>query len=139
MSFPIHREERFVEMNRKKLEDLLFAFNSIAKKARIPREVFREMLKKNDVPKELQQPLERAVYGRSKYVGLGREVPVGNCVGVLDKYFGGWCCLSLTETVGYFSLGLLVKFGAYIYNIIHSIYNAVSTILPFNLYKKKNA
>jgi len=132
MSFPIHREERFVENNKKKLEDLLSAFSSIARKAKVHREVFREMLKKNAVPKKLRRQLERAVYGHSKYVGLGKEVPVGNCAGIIDKYFGGWCRLSLTETVWYFGLGLLSRFGVY-------VHNAVRAVLPFNLYKKENA
>jgi len=132
MSFPIPWEERFVEEKRKKLEELLHCFNHTAQKTRISRKAFGELLRKNNVPEELQRSLVRVVYGHSKYVGLDKEVPVKRGIEAIDKYFETKCCLSFAETVVYFCLGWLARLGAGIYNIFNAL-------LPSKLYKGENA
>ncbi len=132
MSFPIPWDERFVEEKRKKLEELLYCFNHTAQKTRISRKAFRELLRKNNVPEELQRSLERAIYGHSKYIGLDREIPMGRGIEAIDKYFETKCCLSSAETITYFCLGLLARLGAGICNIFNAL-------LPSKLYKEENA
>jgi len=121
MILPIFGEEKFVEEKRKRLEELLYGFNHAAQKTKISREAFGELLRKNNVPKELQQSLVRAIYGHSKYVGLDKEVPMGRGMKAIDEYFETKRCLSSTETIAYFCLGWLVRLGAGIYNTLSAL------------------